>query len=280
MKKSKKILIVLVILILIIITGVSIYLLIEDRKNYSNQIMELEGELANITSKLDEYEQNNSINNTESDKDNSVTNGISSINPSDYILDLYNEKYKDSRFIIPKVNINSTYANKINARMTELKDDAEKFIQDLKNNGAINGESYTQIDYKYYVNNEIMSIIVMKSNSLDNDSYEIFNINLKNGNQITNEEILSNSNVSESNFQEEIYNYITNNKTDWYSKVDEIFYASKEDCSIEKCSLTYLDNGIIAAAINVSGTDVGGQQMLNIETGEVIEEYSINYNRW
>ncbi len=204
-----------------------------------------------------------------------------------YISDLYNEKYDEHLFRLPKINIDSTYANEINSRISKIKDDVEKsidaFEEEKKTGSLYISDEYTtyyHIDYDYYVNKDVISIIIIERQGGDNDNYEIFNIDVINGNRVTKERMLESRNIAKDDFQNKIYNYIENNKKDWYSGVDNSFYASKENCSLEKCELVYLDNKVLAVAIPVGGTDVGGKQLIDIETGKVIEKYSIGYYRW
>ena len=107
----------------------------------------------------------------------------------------FDNKIGEYTYNIPNINIASQDASNINK---EILDKFEKVYKDAKESG--NPES--RVGYKYYVNNEIVSLLIYEAfNISDITDYYTYNINQYTGKIVTNSELLKLKNIEEKDFQ-------------------------------------------------------------------------------
>lgn len=119
------------------------------------------------------------------------TNKTSTVKPldktQDIVYTLPNKPY-------PIINLNSSDVNSINI--------------DIEQNYIEPNEPYVfGSEYDYYLNNEILSLVI--SNHFDSavNTYDVYNININTGKVVSNEEILKSKNISEKTFLSKLPEY-------------------------------------------------------------------------
>lgn len=145
---------------------------------------------------------------------------------------------------IPQVNIDSKDADFINK---EILSDFEKiYIEDKKTNddkSNINScVSFTQINYKYFINKDILSLVVYTI--YDNKyNYYTYNINIKNGVSIYNTDLLEYYDLNEDSFKEKLVSIFSKIENEMNETNNELFnnnITSIKDTSLDKYNM-YLD---------------------------------------
>ena len=140
-----------------------------------------------------------------------------------------------SDLIVPYVNIDSNDAEKVNTEIYNLYEKLiEKFNENLKNEIM-----FTIVNYKFYVNDDIVSILITTETAGTDISvydYYTYNFNLKSG------KLLKYSEMNKFNdMNEKITDLIVNKLGEMYSGDDFDFYKDK---SISNYKATINDNSI------------------------------------
>ena len=140
-----------------------------------------------------------------------------------------------SDLIVPYVNIDSTDAKKVNEEIYSLYERLiEKFNENLKNEIM-----FTIVNYKFYINDDIVSILITTETAGTDISvydYYTYNFNLKNGKLLKYNEMTKFNDTNE-----KITNLIINKLGEMYSGDDFDFYKDK---SISNYKATINDNSI------------------------------------
>lgn len=114
------------------------------------------------------------------------------------ILDTASTPSDSHIYQIPKVNINSDYANEINS---EIK---AKFEKEYTDNLANKKSGYSisgNIKYQYYINNNVLSLVVANFTGMnDYIGYAVYNIDCKNGKKVEDIELLKRIGMNETEY--------------------------------------------------------------------------------
>ncbi len=104
---------------------------------------------------------------------------------------------------IPKININSDDVNEINKEINDkIISQAKKSITGIeKYNGS---RGLYKINYLYYINNDILSVVIELDFDADIVDYYTYNINTTTGAKVTNEEILKIKKLTDTQFSEKL----------------------------------------------------------------------------
>lgn len=105
---------------------------------------------------------------------------------------------------IPQVNINSSDAqvinDEINSKLKKEYDDVKKALEESK--GEYIASMFEEIDYKYYINDNILSLFIYSKGEVESDSdYYIYNIDIYTGKKVSNEDILKIKQLNEETFK-------------------------------------------------------------------------------
>lgn len=115
------------------------------------------------------------------------------------IKDIYDEVYS---YKIPKININSSEVDEINKEINDkIISQAKECIQFLEKN---EGGGLYRVDYSYYINNNVLSIVINLEYDSDIVDYYVYNINITTGAKVTNEEILKIKKMTDNQFSEKL----------------------------------------------------------------------------
>lgn len=144
-------------------------------------------------------------NNVKNDIDKGITKVLAD-NTKDIVYSYIDQKVIDTAskpsgthiYQIPKVNLNSEYAIEINNQIKSKFEEVYQLqMQSKKDNLSIEGN----ILYKYYINNNILSLVVANFTGMnDYVEYVIYNINLTNGQKANEIELLNSIGLEETEY--------------------------------------------------------------------------------
>jgi len=181
-QKSNKGLIVLIIILILMVLGLSGYLV------YDKFITKQET--------------------SDTTKNNSNKKVLKKDESKDIVYTLYTvkpEPYFDVESSIPKLNIDSAYANKINNEISTI-----VYIgYENDSNGGIKCKDDCQlIQYKYYLNNNILSLVLYEDGQTSplSHQYHTYNIDIYTGEEVTNKDLVKLKNINESDFEVKLSN--------------------------------------------------------------------------
>ena len=179
-KKKNKGVIVLLIILIVIVLGLSIYIVYDKVIDKNNVSEKLENVVINKEKKMLLKEES-----------------------KDVVYDLYNEvkndQFGEENIRLPYLNIDSKYADIINKEMKVLYD-GEK---DKSSESIINA-----YDYKYFINDNILSLIIKTQAEVVSPDYYVYNIDVYSGNSISNLELLNRNNIDFKSFATNLSNII------------------------------------------------------------------------
>lgn len=106
------------------------------------------------------------------------------------------ERNEEYTYDIPKINLESDDAKKVN---TEIYNEyVNECIQEEKNLQEGLGIVCMAIDYKYYINSNILSLVVRwQSIAAGAESFNVYNIDVETGENISNEEIIAKNGLTQ-----------------------------------------------------------------------------------
>ncbi len=176
-KKHTLLKIIIVLIILLIIVFVVAYEL------YKNNI--LPEPVQNAVSPM--FEKLESVLNVENKK---------STDDSDkgLVYDYYVTEIDGKKSRIPNLNINTEKASEINKEIIDL---TENDLKEAESNGESKLKS---VDYEYFQNENVLSLIIELSYENDENDYHIYNVNVESGEKIENSELIKNTNMNEEKF--------------------------------------------------------------------------------
>ncbi|MBQ6992422.1 MAG: hypothetical protein IJN50_05905 [Clostridia bacterium] len=216
---------------------------------------------------------------------------IIQINAKGIVYTAFEEKGNGYNFIIPKINIDSKDVEEINNEIEQkIIKEVKKQIKESKKNQEDVDFAVTPCDisYKYYINGEILSLVLEFGFPYNHIEYTGYNVNIKSGKKITNEEILKYKGVLVADFSNklpEIYGNFykenfgnMNEENELYEEYKKQYEKtiSKENCNIN--NYMFLDNegniNIIAKIYTMAGS---GESIciIKIEDSQFIEEKEI-----
>lgn len=205
-------------------------------------------------------------------------NALSADQNENVVHDYLNETIEDHVYKIPIINIDSIDAVEMNLEIMKL----DEIYTDAQENFDANSYAYDNITYEYYINGDILSILIGVFYD-GNDWREMYtyNINTKTGKKVSNAELLEYKNIDESEFSKKLsetvgslYKEFTNNNSDLYS---EDLY--KSSTSAEICSINnhmYLnDNGQLCVCVQIEFSNVDNPvTIVNFDNGTIVNAYS------
>lgn len=169
--------------------------------------------------------------------------------------DYFDEK---TQVEIPAFNINTEEIKELNSKIEE---EYQKIAEADEEFGA------TEVNYEYYVNDDIVSLVITKTYlEASQETYEVYNVNQKTGTVLEKEDILTAKNITEDAYETKIAEQIS-------AKFDETTAAfkemvgyedvkeknnSKENCSLENTEVYINKDGklsYIANMYSLAGAD-------------------------
>ena len=181
-KKKNKGVIVLLVILIIIVLGLSAYV-VYDKVIEKNNVSEKEE-------------------NTTTNKEKKM---LLKDESKDIVYDLYNESKQEQdtgrniNIKLPYLNINSDYANIINKEIN--------LIYQKQNEQVL----IYPYDYSYYINDNILSLIIKTSDEGCYPDYYVYNIDIYNGNSISNLELLDKNGIDTTDFSKNLSSIVVNN---------------------------------------------------------------------
>lgn len=175
---------------------------------------------------------------------------------------------------VPQININSTYIDKVNKEILNLyENEIENFI---KEKGFLNFQAES-MQYKSYENGNIISICLYVTTEGADLTTFVYNFD-KNGNKVSNEEILEQYGINEEEFKSKLINKIEN--LDFYNDyIANMYYDEEVTNTVNKYKDEAINNfkmyvngkGNLSLAIEIYvGAGSGHSNiLLDIETGKI-----------
>lgn len=137
----------------------------------------------------------------------------------------YNGTTKDGNntsisYKIPKININSSDATKINNEIDEkIISEAKRLVSEI-NKGS--GAGIDKIFYNYYINSNTLSIVIqLDYDANDVKAYFVYNIDINTGKIIDNEEIIRKKGMTKKQFEEKLINAVRNEFVSGYGDIND-----------------------------------------------------------
>lgn len=153
----------------------------------------------------------------------------------------YNGTTKDGNntsvsYKIPKININSSDATKINNEIDEkITSEAKRLVSEI-NKGS--GAGIDKIFYNYYINSNTLSIVIQLDYDANNlTGYKVYNIDTNTGKSISNEEIIKNNNMTKEQFSKKLQTSAGNKFIEKYGDINE--WLKTQDGSKEELKKAY-----------------------------------------
>lgn len=162
--------------------------------------------------------------------------------------DYFDEK---TQVEIPAFNINTEEIKELNSKIEEEYQEVAE---------ANEGLGSTEVTYEYYVNDDIVSLVLKKSYlEASQDTYEVYNVNQKTGTVLEKEDVLTAKNITVDDYEAKIAEQIS-------AKFDETTVAfkemvgyeeikekndSKENCSLENTEVYINEEGKLSYIANV-----------------------------
>ena len=213
---------------------------------------------------------------------------------------IYNEGINriEYSFRIPKINIDSSYVSDINKELNDKLISSAKKIIESNEPGAL-----LEVDYKYYENGDILSVVVWEKYEGGVSNYYVYNINKKTGQKVTSEELLKTKNLDKVLFENklsnalgiefknsfgEYYNWIqtqsgsAEDTKNFYNKQYNLTIYS-DNCKLENQKIYLGDNGkifVVGKIYNLAGGEYSYHiiDLENIKLEEKNKQQSINTN--
>ena len=188
-----------------------------------------------------------------------------SLKQNNLITDLINMKTSEAIYRLPKINIESDNVKTINKEIEKInnaiQEDAKKYLDD-----NYYEQRYYATNYEYFINNNVLSVVIYMRTLGSYDGVEIvvYNINLTSGELIEDKDILKKVNINIEDFQNKVYEIAK--ATGAFKQFGEYDTISKNQIVLEKCDLFLNEKGDVCVTIPVSGTDLGGHGILNLNT--------------
>lgn len=161
----------------------------------------------------------------------------------------YNGNQVDVTYKIPRIVLEGTDAELANKQSEEIFNDKCKSADDMRNFNAWELQ-YTKLDYEYYINDNVLSVVIFNKYPFNNyTEYTVYNFDVLSGKRLYNEDIANKLSLNYSKIKnviiEKIQNYFnslpTNHSTFYYTQLER----SISDDNIESSSLYIGENGQI-----------------------------------
>ncbi|MBR3134502.1 MAG: hypothetical protein IKG56_03485 [Clostridia bacterium] len=240
---------IIIICILAVVIGVLLYYIgSREKTESSNSIGETE-KLANqnvIVVDKDTSKNNVEVNETKVVDKNEKTTVVKIDNSKEWVYDIKNPNDN----IIPLINVDSKDIEMIN------KEIAEKY-KDVKEEDGDFG-----MEYKYFVNDKIVSLVIKRKFPNDVVYYSTYNINLTSGKNISNLELVHSKDILETEYLKKIESLYKEETDEYYSimkknkmEINESGESFNSELKNASCSINapmYLDeNGKVNVVVRV-----------------------------
>lgn len=174
----------------------------------------------NVTNDNDDKTDNSNVINENQNTDN---NFVSKLDDSkDFVYDaeytknvsadsyLMDKTYYAKDIVVPYINVNSNYASKSNSEIKKVFDEAINTY----NEGVSSKMVYIdECNYKKYIDNDVASVILTYTTGgtdLPVSHYYTYNVNLKDGNELSYEDTYKSVGLSSSSIESKVEEAITN----------------------------------------------------------------------
>lgn len=269
-EKSNKGLKILLVILILIVLGLSGYLVYDKFIN-----------------KEDNKSTTKATTNNNTQVDNSNKKVLKKDESKEIVYTLYTGKSSDNmEVIVPEINIDSKYTERVNSDIRTI------MLKDYKYNGAngiiCNSELCPMIKYKYYVNNNILSLVIYVDYLTDplNHNYYTYNIDIYTGEEITNKDLSKIKNIDINDFSTKLSNtfkeaypfdkyYDGNNNYSEEKEFAQKTYSMTTDsknCSIDN-PMFLNENGELNVILGVyyyAGGEGSTDNILNIDAKQFI----------
>lgn len=162
--------------------------------------------------------------------------------------DYFDEK---TQVEIPAFNINTEEIKELNSKIEE---EYQEIAEANEEFGS------TEVTYEYYVNDDIVSLVLKKSYlEASQETYEVYNVNQKTGTVLEKEDILTAKNITEDAYETKIAEQISakfDENMESFKETAEYKRAkqkndSKENCSLENTEVYINEEGKLSYIANV-----------------------------
>lgn len=168
---------------------------------------------------------------------------------------------------IPKININSIYADKINKEILALM--YKSYDYDGNVNDSLKCKDFCSlIRYKYFINSNILSLVIYQDGGTDplNHEYYAYNIDIYTGEDVSNKDLVKSKNIDVNNFNTKL----SNTFKDAYPF--DKYYDGKESYEGEKDFATQMYN----KTMDLTNCSIDNAMFLN-ENGELMVVVGVYY---
>ena len=212
MKKSTIVIIVFIMIILLAIIGVGAWYIVklqnDNQKMYEEQISKLENQVNSLTNEILQKNEENVINENVVSSQSATSNNYESLlvdKSKELVYSYVDETIKDTAtepsdvhiYQIPKLNINSNYANEVNS---QIKNKYESVYNEDINSKKSGTSMVYNIRYRYFLNNNILSVVVTTILPNDGMDYAVYNINCATGEKATDNELLTSLGLNQTEY--------------------------------------------------------------------------------
>ncbi len=135
----------------------------------------------------------------------------------------YNGTTKDESsatisYKVPKININSSDVTKINNEIDEkITSEAKKAVSAINDGGIW----LYKIFYNYYINDNILSVVIEMDFDSDVTGFYVYNIDKNTGKRVNNKDIISKKGMTTKQFEEKLINAVRNKFVSGYGNIND-----------------------------------------------------------
>ena len=217
---------------------------------------------------------------------NEENNKIAKIDESkEIVYSVYKENFKS-----PLDETITTDVPAFNINTEEIKNLNTEILNKYKTNEA--DMSITNTSYKYYENDNIISVIIDRTTTETSyDEYNVYNVDKSTGKQLTKEEVLATKSITKEQYEATISTQMANIFSEMWDNQNSLTTGgnfleeqraknnSKENCSMNKTEVYLGENGnlyYIASIYSLAGAN-SYMHTINYETGDK-EDFVITQN--
>lgn len=200
-----KVIVVLIFILLILICGVYGLYKIDVLPDSVKEIVSPMFETVEGWFGKEEAEEENKEKEENKIEENKIEDELSKIDDDkELVYDAYTVEINGIESKIPMINLESDNVESINDELIKLaKNDLEKAKDLTKNYGLISA------NYKWYKNSDVLSLVFLMKYGTGVNEYHIYNINIKDGKDVENSEILDMAKIDEEEFKTKAQEAVT-----------------------------------------------------------------------
>ena len=227
-------------------------------KSLEEKNLQVQAEKTQVETKIEELEKQISNTRTSEERENVDNEMMQLTNESNgNIVYTYYEAFNGGpSYYVPKININSEDAKKINKENEEMIEEIKKGLEIYKESGDV-GFDLRHVDYRYFINGDVLSLVIAKTSEYYT-KYEVYNLSISTGKQLKNEELLKTKQITVEEFENNLPKVFGEFFEEYYKQMDkeDEFYKEQYNRTIAKENCT-INNQIFLGEegeINVIGT--------------------------